>query len=342
MDKKGLLLINIGSPRSYQVEDVKKYLRIFLMDKEVINLPFILRWPLVNLLIVPRRGPFSAQNYQKVWMDGGSPLIVHSENFKNKLQLALGDSYVVRTGMSFSDPNIEESLLALVRDGVSEILAVPMFPQFAQVTTGAINEVVRKLVRKHRLQVPVRLLPEFYRDDAFIKNTARVTQEFLQDKKVDHFLFSYHGLPEAQIRKNSFCEINGACCSQESSCLKGCYRAQCFKTSQLLAARMGLPPHQWSLAFQSRLGRAKWIGPATDETIKSLPTRGFKKIAVICPSFVADCIETLEEIGIGGKEDFIHAGGEELHLIPCLNSDLVWAQDFARLTEQSFDSSPRA
>jgi ferrochelatase len=331
MDKKGVLLINIGSPDSYQVKDVRKYLRLFLMDKEIINLPFLLRWILVHWIIVPRRGPFSAANYKKIWMTEGSPLIVYSRAFKKKLQESLGPQYIVRTGMAFSSPNIEEALLDLHNQDVEKILVVPLFPQYAAATTGSVSQEVRRVLRKHRLQTPVKWLEPFYADSGYIENSGRIAREFLRDKSVEHYLFSYHGLPESQIRRNDFCRIDKTCCLQEISCLKNCYRAQCLKNSELLAQSLGLRRDQWTFSFQSRLGRAKWIGPSTEETLKDLVRRGKKNIAVLCPSFVADCIETLEEIGIGGRETFHAAGGEEFHLVPCLNDDENWSKSFANL-----------
>ncbi len=329
MPKTGILLVNIGSPKSYEVPEVKKYLLRFLMDKDVLSIPFVFRWPLVNLLIVPKRAPFSAQNYKKVWMPGGSPLIVYSEAFRQRLQEKLDEPFVVKTGMSFSNPDIEESLLAFAKENVERILYIPLFPQYAEATTGAVTKAMKAYVLKHQIKIPIQVMTPFYKENSFVKNVSRIALNSTQGKNIEHYLFSYHGLPESQIRRRPACRINSDCCKKALSCEENCYRAQCFRTTEIIAKDMGLSAEQWSLSFQSRLGRAKWIGPSTEETLQHLGSAGVKRLAVLCPSFVADCIETLEEIRIAGRERFIQAGGEDLYLVPCVNDDTQWVADFA-------------
>jgi ferrochelatase len=336
--KKGILLINIGSPASYAVKDVKPYLKSFLMDKQVINLPFISRWVLVNWIIIPRRASFSAAKYKQVWMPEGSPLTVYSERFKQALQSALGENFQVETGMSNSAPNIETGLMRLVKQNVSEILVIPMYPQEAQATSGSAKNEILRLEKKHDLTMPFFFLPAFFADASFQENTVRIARDFLKDRKIDHYLFSYHGLPESQILRVQGCQIDDACCAQPKSLLKGCYRAQCLQTTRALAKSMGLREDQWTYSFQSRLGRAKWLGPSTEETLDKLAHRGIKNLAVLSPSFVADCIETIEELGMEGSETFKKAGGEKLHLVPCLNADSEWAKDFARHCRESLET----
>ena len=336
--KKGVLLINIGSPASYAVKDVKPYLKSFLMDKQVINLPFIPRWVLVNWIIIPRRASFSAAKYKQVWLPEGSPLTVYSERFKSQLQEALGENFIVETGMSNSAPNIETGLMKLIAQNISEILIIPMYPQEAQATSGSAKNEILRLEQKHDLRIPFFFLPAFYADSSFQNNIVRIAKDFLKGKKVDHYLFSYHGLPESQILKVGGCKIDDVCCAQAKSLLKGCYRAQCFQTTRLLAKELGLRDDQWTLSFQSRLGRAKWLGPSTEETLEKLAHKGTKNLAVLSPSFVADCIETIEELGMEGSETFKKAGGERLHLVPCLNADPQWAQDFANHCRKSLES----
>lgn len=335
--RKGVLLINIGSPASFEVKDVKPYLKKFLMDKEVIRLPFIPRWILVNWLIVPRRSISSAAKYKQVWLPEGSPLTVYSERFRQEMQSVLGDDFIVETGMSNSHPNIEEALLKLVKQDVAEILVVPMYPQDAMATTGSAKNEILRLEKKHGLRMPFYFMPPFYSDAPFLKNSVRITQEFLRDKEVDHYLFSYHGLPESHILRNEGCKIDDSCCTQQTSRLKGCYRAQCLQTTRLLVRDLGIPDGKWSYSFQSRLGRAKWLGPATEHHLQELAKKGVRHLAVLCPSFVADCIETIEEIGLEGGKTFTDAGGEKLHLVPCLNGDSRWAREFAEHCRKSLE-----
>jgi ferrochelatase len=331
MAKKGILLLNIGSPASYEVEDVKKYLKKFLMDKDVINVPFPVRWFLVNCLIVPKRAPYSAANYKKIWFEGrGSPLTVHTEHFAQGLQQNMGAEYLVRVGMRYAEPSIARALADFQNENIKDVLAVPLFPQHAEATTGSSLQEIQRQIQQGSLNFNVKSLPPFYGSAAFIENTVRVIQKSAP-KLVDHYLFSYHGLPESHVRKVEGCLKSANCCLEPRACEKNCYRAQCVATTQKLARQMGLSESQWSLSFQSRLGRAEWIKPATDQSIEFLAKKGIKNLAVVCPSFVADCLETLEEIGIGAQELFKEHGGENFYLIPCLNDDKQWTTDFAKL-----------
>ncbi|AHZ83810.1 Ferrochelatase [Bdellovibrio bacteriovorus] len=333
MGKKGLLLINIGSPKSYQVNDVKKYLSEFLMDEDVITLPYVLRWPLVNLLIVPRRAPFSAENYKKVWMKEGSPIAVYTRRFAALLQEELKDQFVVKVGLQYSEPSVESALKDLQQAGVDEILVAPMFPQYAEATNGSSFKLTERMAKKLHLTAPLRRLPAFFDDASFVGTSVKLVEETLQDKEVDHYLFSFHGLPESHVRKIPGCLTTEDCCFEKNACAKNCYRAQCFATATAIAESLNLAPSHWSVAFQSRLGRAEWLKPATDHSLEVLAKTGKKNIAVICPSFVADCIETLEEIGIGGQETFHEHGGDQYYLVPCVNDNPKWVQGFADLVK---------
>lgn len=335
MAKKGLILINIGSPKSYAVKDVKKYLSTFLMDEDVITLPFLLRWPLVNLLIVPRRAPFSAENYKKVWMKEGSPIAVYTQRFAQQLQEVLNDSHVVKVGLQYSEPSVESALQELKEVGVTEILVAPMFPQYAEATNGSSFKLVDRLTKKLKIQIPVKRLPAFFDDVSFVATSAQLTRKTLEEKKVDHYLFSFHGLPESHLKKIPGCLTTDGCCFEKNACAKNCYRAQCFATATEIAEKLEIPASHWSVAFQSRLGRGEWLKPATDHILEVLGKTGKKNIAVICPSFVADCIETLEEIGIGGAETFHEAGGEVYHLVPCVNDEPSWVQGFAQFVRNN-------
>lgn len=331
MAKTGVLLLNIGSPRSYEVPDVKKYLTHFLMDKEVINLPFIFRWPLVNLLIVPKRGPISAGNYKKIWLENGSPLTVYTVDFAAKLQQELGDKYLVKVGMRYSDPDIPTALKEFAAAGIENVLLAPMYPQYADATTGSSLREVQRQIKKLHLNFKVKSIRDFYQHPSFVDPGVEIAKEFLKGKEVSHYLFSFHGLPESHVKVNQGCLTTPDCCIKPNACNKPCYRAQCLATATAMAEKMGLSKDQWSLSYQSRLGRAEWLKPSTEDTIAKLADK--KSIAVLCPSFVADCIETLEEIGIGGEETFHHAGGKDYHLVPCVNVNENWVNKFARFVE---------
>lgn len=336
MAKTGVLLSNIGSPKSYSVSDVKNYLNTFLMDPDIIKLPFVFRWPLVHGIIVPRRAPYSAGNYKKIWLEGeGSPLTVYTERFSKKLQEQLGTDYLVKIGMRYSDPSIDNALKDFKAAGVEKVLVVPLYPQYAEATTGSTVKEVQRVMKHLKLSFALEVLPPFFEDKAFIDPSVRMMNESLAGQAVDHYLFSFHGLPEEQIKQVEGCLVTPDCCVQKNACAKNCYRAQCFATAGTIAKRLGLQSSQWTLAFQSRLGRAEWLKPSTDSILEKLAKEGKKNIAVICPSFVADCLETLEEIGIGGKEQFQEHGGENYFLIPCLNADPEWTANFASLIKGS-------
>ncbi|WII72439.1 ferrochelatase [Bdellovibrio sp. 22V] len=339
MGKTGILLLNIGSPLSYEVSDVAKYLKTFLMDKDIISIPYLLRWPLVNAMIVPKRAPYSAANYKKIWIDNeGSPLTVYTRRFADKLQKQLGEQFLVKIGMRYSEPSIEKALREFATAAVDTILLAPLYPQFAQATTGSSVRETQKIAARLGLNTPLRTLAPFYHAPAFITPSVQIIRDALEGKEVDHYLFSFHGLPESQIRKVHGCLRSDDCCFVPNACEKGCYRAQCFATATRIAESLEIPASHWSVSFQSRLGRGEWLKPATDHTLEILAQTGKKKIAVVCPSFVADCIETLEEIGIGGKELFIEKGGDEYHLVPCLNDDERWVQGFADLLKEKAPS----
>ena len=332
MNKIGILLNNIGSPSSVSPEDVGEYLKEFLMDKYIIELPFLLRYILVHWIIVPRRKFSSALKYKKIWGVKKSPLIEISEEFGQKLQNELGDQYLVCLGMVNGKPSIESALKTMQDNGVKKIIFVPLYPQYARATSYAAEEKTRNLVRKiFQKDISFSVMKPFYNTKAFLTGSAEKLKQDWQSGKWQHLLFSFHGLPESQIKRNSGCLESSTCCERVQACEMNCYRAQSLKSAELIAKEAGLTKDQYTICFQSRLGRAKWIGPATTDVAKNLATSGCKNLLVQTPSFVADCLETLEEIGLELKEDFIQEGGEELKLVPCLNQDSSWVKDFAGL-----------
>ena len=340
IQKRGIILLNIGTPDSPTTSSVRKYLREFLMDPRVLTMPGWVRWILVNLIIAPTRGPKSAHAYKAVWTERGSPLMEHSVACAAKLQAALGNEAVVRVAMRYGFPSIEAVVNELLRDQeVTELVAVPMFPQYSSAATGsAAEELMRVLSR--RVAVPaLRILPAFYDDPAFISAVAAAAKPTLDLFRPDHVLMSYHGLPENHVvatdhGKVPHCLETSNCCAKICAANRDCYRAQCYSTSRALCVNMGLDEKSYSVSFQSRLGRTPWIKPFTDEYLPELRQRGVKRLAVLCPSFVADCLETVEEIGIRAREQWLSLGGEELTLVPCVNAEDPWIQGLVQMVNR--------
>lgn len=329
--KKGILLINVGTPDNPDIKSVKRYLREFLSDPRMIDLSAMARWVLVNLLIVPFRSRKSTVAYQKVWTKHGSPLWVNTVKFRNELVKQLGNQYQVAVGMRYGKPNIQKGLSEL-KDCTS-IQVVPLFPQYSSSATGSAIQKTLEILHKQWNMPAIQIMNEFYSHPAFIHSYAEIIKKTLVDKEVDMLLFSYHGLPERHINKS---ECVAACdhinaCPAISSDNAYCYRAQCYTTADLIAKELNLSPVLYRVCFQSRLGRTPWIKPYTDLLLPDLIKSGVKRIAVACPSFVSDCLETLEEVNIRLREQWLSLGGEEFVFVPCLNDDPQWVQQFAKM-----------
>lgn len=337
MSDQGLLLVNLGSPRSTSTNDVRRYLNQFLMDPYVIDLPWPIRRALVALILLKRPAE-SAAAYAQIWWPEGSPLVVLSKRLRDVVR-PLWSHGPVELGMRYSQPSIESALLSLVAQGVKTVVLAPLYPQFADSTTTTVIQETYRLISKHNLDIKLRILPAFYDDKRYIDALVSSAKPALE-QDFDHLLFSFHGLPERHILKldttKSHCLKQDDCCNTApKDVLATCYRAQCMQTAARFAENAGLQPEQWSVAFQSRLGRAKWIEPYTEPRLDELAQQGVKKLLMISPAFVADCIETLEELGIRAREQFLAAGGESLELIPCMNDHPDWAQALVKLCEQS-------
>ncbi|PJD96871.1 MAG: ferrochelatase [Legionella sp.] len=325
--KKGLLLINLGTPDSANLLDIQRFLRQFLMDKRVIDLPFFIRWILVYCLIIPFRAKNTAHAYQSVWTEHGSPLMVYSQDLIQRIQKSLNNHCQVALGMRYGSPSIELALNELKE--CDEITVLPLYPQYSSAATGSsIEEVMRVLAQQETIP-SLRIIRDFYCDPAYIAAQAQLIRKHLSDSS--HLLLSYHGLPERQIIKSGCKEICSGVCPSNNQNNRACYRAQCFETSRLLAAELGLKTEQYTTAFQSRLGKTPWIQPYTDDVLSELIQRGVTHLAVSCPSFTADCLETIEEIGMRLKEQWLNLGGESFSLIPCLNSDENWVNALLNL-----------
>lgn len=324
---KGVLLLNLGTPDAPTTPDVRRYLREFLSDPFVIDIPPIARWLLVNGIIAPFRSPKSAKAYQQIWTDRGSPLLFHTRDLAEKVQKDLGHEYSVKMAMRYGKPSIAEALREFKLESVNEIVALPLYPQYALSSTESSIAEIRRQAALLKEAPRVRLLPPFYGDLGFIRAFSTIGKESLANFNADHVLFSFHGLPERHLTKlhPDFClKADYACCSLLTAENRNCYRAQSVCTARLIAKELNLAPERMTISFQSRLGRTPWIRPFTDLVIPELAKKSVKRLAVFCPSFVADCLETLEEIQIRALELFKENGGEELRLIPSLNSRPEW------------------
>lgn len=318
--------MNIGTPDAPRTPEVRRYLREFLMDEKVIDIDHWKRWLLVNLLILPTRPKKSAEAYAKVWLPEGSPLLIYSEKLAAKVQERLGNDFVVKVGMRYGAPSIGKAVEELREKGVKQVVAVPMYPQYSEAATGSSLAALSEAAR----DMNVRPIDTFFDDPDFIASFVEVARPKLDDFKPDFVLFSYHGLPERHVRASDptgkHCLASADCCAARVPANLHCYRSNCFHTTDALVKALALDPANTMMSFQSRLGRDPWVKPYTDLVLPELAKKGVKRLAVMCPAFVADCLETLEEIGMRAKEQWIGLGGEDLVLVPSLNDSPRWAE----------------
>ena len=333
---KGVLLVNLGSPDSPTAKDVKPYLDEFLMDERVIDAPKWLRNIIVRGIILQTRPKKSARAYQKIWWEEGSPLIVLSERFLKKVRAHT--SIPVALGMRYGSGSIEEGLRQLRDKGVDQVLLVPLYPHYAM---SSYETVVVKALEVGAEKFPdmeITTMPAFYSNPDYIKVLSDSIADYLKEFEYDHVLFSYHGIPERHIRKSDpthfHCKIDGSCCFTNSVAHHTCYRHQCYDTTELVRQNLGLPGEKVSTSFQSRLAGDPWLKPYTDYEFERLAKEGKARLAVITPAFVSDCLETLEEIAMEGKEEFQEAGGSEYIHIPCLNDRDDWVALMSRWIEE--------
>ncbi len=332
--KKGVLFINLGTPEAPQSKEVGVYLKEFLMDPYVIDYPALFRWLLVNGIIVPFRSPKSAAAYREIWTEEGSPLLINTKNFTQAFKKQSdGQDWVVDFAMRYGAPSISEKLKSMCQQGIDHLDVIPMYPQYALSSTESSVDCVRQVLKELGAKVKVRYLGSFFEDDFFISSLVSKVKEQLGDDPSAYpfILFSYHGLPERHIKKldpSGQCFSHADCCKDPKERLRFCYRAQSLRTTRRVAESLGLASDRYSTAFQSRLGREPWLTPATDIVLEELPAKGISDLAVICPSFTADCLETLEEIEMRGRESFLSSGGTSYQMVPCLNADPSWVQAF--------------
>jgi ferrochelatase len=331
--KTGILLINLGTPDAPRTPEVRRYLREFLSDPLVIDIPAPMRWLLVNGMVAPFRSPKTAKAYEMVWTERGSPLLFHSLDLRDGLRERMTEP--VELAMRYGNPSIEAGLANLRAAGCERVLCAPLYPQYAESSTLSSIEAVRKAVTTSGEALQLDFLPPFYENENFLDAFAAVGESVLRDLEPDHVLFSFHGLPERHMRNvdpsGEHCLVRDDCCARIGDTNRDCYRAQCLATTRGLRERLDIDEKDSSVAFQSRLGRTPWIQPFTDQVVKQLAAGGTKRLAIFCPAFVADCLETLEEISIRAAHDFRAAGGEELRLVPSLNASTPWVDGLAAM-----------
>jgi len=330
--RKGILLMNLGSPDSTEVKDVRRYLNEFLMDERVIDMPFLSRFLLVKGIITPFRAPKSAEAYRTIWQKEGSPLIILTKQLQAALQQQV--DLPVEIAMRYGNPTVKHAFDALLKKEpqLEEVIAVPLYPHYAMSSYETAVESAKEVHAKNKYPFKLKFIKPYYNEPNYIEALAENMKPYLQ-KEYDHILFSYHGIPERHLIKadptGCHCLKSENCCNTPSAAHATCYRHQCYTTTQLVTEKLGIPKEKFSISFQSRLGRDPWLKPYTDFRLTDMPKEGIKKLLILCPAFVSDCLETLEEIEERGKETFMEAGGESYKMIPCLNVHPLWVKTIA-------------
>ena len=329
--------MNLGSPDSTAVKDVKRYLDEFLMDARVIDKPWLSRALLVKGIIVPFRAPKSAEAYKSIWTNEGSPLIVISKQLRDALAREVDEPVAI--AMRYGNPSPKASYDELLKSNpdLEEVLLVPMYPHYAMSSYETAVEYAKEQHQKGGYRFKLTTIKPYYNNEDYIEALCESIRSHLQGE-YDHILFSYHGVPERHIYKGDItgqhCLKVANCCETPSPAHKYCYRHQCLVTTKLVVERLGIPQSKWTMSFQSRLGREEWLKPYTAIMLEQLPKQGVKNLLVVCPAFVSDCLETLEEIAEEGKETFLHAGGESFEMIPCLNVHPLWVSALAKWVKE--------
>ncbi len=333
--KRAVVLINLGTPDAPTPDAIRRYYREFLSDPRVVDLPALGRWLLLNLVILPFRPSKTAPLYQSIWRPEGSPLLAYTREQERALQARLPDTEVM-AAMRYGHPSLENALRRCDELRIRDITVVPMFPQEASATTGSIREAVYRHYHGHPRVPSLRVVAPFFNDTGYVDALVAQWRHHVP-ADVEHVVFSYHGLPERQVRREDgtgHCLASQNCCDELTSVNAHCYRAQCLATTRLvseaLASVAGVKqPHTTS--FQSRLGRVPWLRPYTDQVVDDLARQGVKRVALLTPGFVTDCLETLEELGHAAAKRFVGLGGERLTVVPCLNADTLFIDTLARL-----------
>jgi ferrochelatase len=331
--------MNLGSPDSTSVKDLRKYLNEFLMDEKVIDIPYLSRLLLVKGIIVPLRAPKSAAAYRSIWTKEGSPLIVLTKQLKSALEKQLEEP--VEIAMRYGSPSPADAYDNLIKKnpGLEEVIVLPLYPHYAMSSYETAVEYAKKIWLRKKYSFKLRFIKPYYNQPDYINALTGSIRPYLS-RQFDKIIFSYHGIPERHIYKRDVtghhCLKVDNCCEVNSVAHQQCYRHQCFVTTTLVTEKLGIPKEKFMFSFQSRLGRSEWLKPYTAMRLEELPKEGVKKILVACPAFVSDCLETLEEMAQQGKETFMHAGGESFELIPCLNLQPSWVSTIAKWMKECF------
>jgi ferrochelatase len=329
--------MNLGSPDSTEVRDVRRYLDEFLMDERVIDYPYLFRLLLVKGIIVPFRAPKSAEAYKSIWTKEGSPLIVFTKQLRECLQKQVAEP--VEVAMRYGNPTPQTAYASLLKKvpALEEVILMPLYPHYAMSSYETAVEYMKKVHKKNRYSFKLTTIEPYYSNVEYIRALSESIKPYLNND-FDKLLFSYHGVPERHILKGditgSHCLKSPDCCEIDSPAHTYCYRHQCFRTTSLVTSELQVPNEKFELTFQSRLGRDKWLTPYTAQRLSELPKEGMKKLLIACPAFVSDCLETLEEIAEQGKEIFLHAGGESFTMIPCLNTHPIWVSAIVSLVRR--------
>jgi ferrochelatase len=331
MKKRILILVNTGTPDKPDVKHVRRYLAEFLNDKRVIDLPWLWRKILVNLIIVPFRAPKSARLYEKIWTNDGSPLAVNMEKLVRRVQEKVDSNTVVMGAMRYGNPSLSKVLRDIPRQNAGEVVIFPLYPQYATSTNGSVEDLVRREAGKWNANQVLKLKGQFYSNPYYVEALSAHIRHY-QPEKFDHIVFSYHGLPLSHVRRLHPQTDPDKCGCEERMPDHGgtCYKATCYETTRIMASKLHLDSARYSVSFQSRMSE-KWLTPFTDAVLKNLAQTGKKRVLVIAPSFAADCLETIEEISHGYKEIFISHGGKDFELVASLNDNEKWAEAVAAI-----------
>ncbi len=334
--------MNLGSPDSTSIKDVKRYLDEFLMDERVIDKPWLFRALLVKGIIVPFRAPKSAEAYKSIWTEKGSPLIVISEQLRSVLDKEIEEPVAIAMRYGNPSPKAAFDKLLQTNPDLEEVIAVPMYPHYAMSSYQTAVEYAKEQHKKGEYTFKLTTIKPYFDNEDYLHALCESIKPYVQDE-YDQVLFSYHGVPERHIYKGDItgqhCLRTPDCCDTPSPAHQYCYRHQCWRTTKLVVERLQIPKEKWGFSFQSRLGRDPWLQPYTAMRLEQLPKEGVKKLLVVCPAFVSDCLETLEEIAVEGKEIFLHAGGENFEMVPCLNVHPLWVNALAKWVREYVSGS---
>lgn len=335
--KKAILLVNLGTPKSPEPSDIRVYLDEFLSDPRVVDINPVGRFMLVKAIILPTRPKRISKFYKHIWLKDGSPLLVYSKQVQEELQRRMGDDYHVELAMRYGQPSIDQALKKLKNPMYESIKVIPLFPQYASASTASVIEKIMNIVKSWSSIPDIKFKSYFYDDINYLDACAEVAKKYM-DEKYDHYLFSFHGIPERQIKAGddyNYCSF-GSCCETINEKNQFCYRAQCFQTAYGIAERLNIKKENYSISFQSRLGRTPWIKPYTDFVIKEMAEKGYKKILVFSPSFVSDCLETVYEVSVEYDTLFKTHGGEKVQLVESLNNHPAWIDALEKIVLKEF------